>query len=272
MRVKRIDRGQHTAETQSRFDGLARMVRLCILMAAIVACALVPASASVAEIGQHTLTFDGRERIYFTLNPQTAAAAPLLVLLHGSGGNGLYMARLWEAAAREAGIALVAPNSLRSDAWQLSADGPDFIHEVVLAAQMKTNVDPRRIYLFGQSGGAVYALNLAMLEAPYFAAVAVHAGSWRRPEEFQILPFAQRKIPVAMIVGDQDEFFTIASVRRTERALSAASMTVSVTIVPGQHHWYNAETAPEINRSAWDFLKEYALDGLPGYVVYPHAR
>ncbi len=227
-------------------------------------------AARAAEIARGHASIGGVDRTYALYVPQTAAAggAPLLVLLHGSGGSGLRIAQLWKDMAERNGIVLLAPDAFRNDRWRLREDSPEVIHAIIDAACAPVPVDGRRIYLFGQSGGAVYALLLGMLEAPYFAAVAVHAGSWRNAQDYNAIKFARRKIPVAIIIGSEDEFFSVASVRRTEDALRTAGFPVQTTILPGQHHAFFEGNAAEIEDDAWRFLSGHALDGPPAFVSY----
>ena len=228
------------------------------------------AQAQTADIVTQHTSVDGVDRSYALYVPETATpkGAPLLVLLHGSGGNGMGIAQLWKDKADQEGIVLLAPNARHNDAWRLKADAPDVIHAMVDEVGAKIPLDGQKIYLFGQSGGAVYSLMLGMLEAPYFAAIAIHAGSWRDPSEYKAIQFAQRKIPMAIIIGDLGEYFSVASVRRTEDALKMAGFPVEVTVIPGQHHGFNETDAPEIEHDAWCFLSAHTLDGAPAFVTY----
>jgi poly(3-hydroxybutyrate) depolymerase len=182
------------------------------------------------------------------------------------------MAALWEIFAAREGIILVAPNALHNDAWHLKDDSPDFLHAIVNDVQSRYAVDRQRLYVFGQSGGAVYALTLAMLESQYFAAVAVHAGGWRSPAEYKVMQFARRKIPLKIIVGDRDEYFSTISVRSTEDGLKAAGFPIELEVVPGQHHGFIAEIAAATEESAWHFLAPITLQGAPIFVQYPQVR
>ncbi len=114
----------------------------------------------------------------------------------------------------------------------------------------------------------MFALHLAMLESHFFAATAVHAGTWRRPEDFRVLDYATRKIPLAIVIGDRDQFFPMASLRRTERTLVEAGFPLAVTVVPGMDHWYVPKVAPGINGTAWKFLSAKTLDADPAYTAY----
>src|SRR5262245_47192815 len=77
--------------------------------------------------------FAGLRRNYTLLAPSSAAAAPapLLVLLHGSYGSGAAMVSSWTSLAEQEGIVLVGPDAREREAWQLRADGPQFIRAVI---------------------------------------------------------------------------------------------------------------------------------------------
>jgi hypothetical protein len=106
-----------------------------------------------------------------------------------------------------------------------------------------------------------------MLESEYFAGLAVHAGSWRSKEEFVNIELARRKIPIKIIVGDRDNFFSLDSVRATESALKDRQFPIEVKIMKGHDHWYY-DLAPEINQDAWSFLKQNTLTAEPHHTQY----
>ena len=226
--------------------------------------------AAAGTISRDTATFAGRERTYYLDVPDRAQSgpAPLIVLLHGSGGNGLFMAQRWQETAEREGIVLLAPDSLHPDAgWDLHDDGPDYIHAVIATVAAAHPVDFKRLYVFGQSGGAVYTLTLAMLESEYFAAAAFHAGGWRRPAEYRVATFATRKIPISMWVGDQDEYFSMPSVRTTEHVLVEAGFPAELNVLPGRRHSYQ-DVPADFHDRVWKFLSSHALDGPAKYAEY----
>jgi poly(3-hydroxybutyrate) depolymerase len=209
---------------------------------------------------KESFEFAGLKRSYTLFAPGSAATspAPLLVLLHGSYGSGAAMVSWWSSLAEQEGIVLVGPQAREREAWQLRADGPQFIRALIDTVAAKHPIDRARIYLFGTSGGAVYSLMLSMLESELFAATAIHAGAWRAPNEFRAVPYAKRKIPIAIFIGDKDEYFPLFAVRKTQSVLEQAGHPVSVTVLPGHNHPY-ADVAPEVNRSAWEFMKANRL-------------
>lgn len=226
------------------------------------------ARGAADKVSKESLESGGKKRTYYLLVPASLKApAPLLVLLHGSGRNGLSLVDKWKELARREGFIIAGPDASESRGWRMPEDGPDFLHEVVESLKAKYPVDPRRVYLFGHSAGAVFALDMALMESEYFAAAAVHAGAWREAAEFDVLEQAKRKTPLAIFVGDRDPFFPLSSVRETESALKGRGFDIEVTVIKGHDHWYY-DLAPGINRDAWGFLKRHALAQDPKYSAY----
>jgi poly(3-hydroxybutyrate) depolymerase len=133
---------------------------------------------AAAKPEKQTLTSQGTSRTYYTFVPEKLTApAPLLLLLHGSGRDGMSQIDEWKTLAEKEGIILAAPDSANSREWSMNTDGPEFLHDVVEAVRAKNSVDGKRIYIFGHSAGAVFALYMGVMESRYFAAAGVHAGA-----------------------------------------------------------------------------------------------
>jgi len=221
------------------------------------------------KITKETFGHGGTTRTYYLYVPESvtsASPAPLLVLLHGSGRNGLTLAEPWKDLAKKQGIILAGPDAITSAGWNMGPDGPAFLSALVDVVSAQHPVDPRRVYLFGHSAGAVHALVLGLLESQYFAAAAVHAGALP-PEVYPYIARAPRKIPLAIWVGTNDAFFPLKAVRATRDALVAEKLDVKLTEIGGHTHDYYG-SASGINREAWDFLKPHALDADPVFTKY----
>lgn len=208
-------------------------------------------------------TFESRsvQRTYYEFAAGSLPAdqpAPLLIVLHGSGGRGNHIIRPWLRLAQQNGFVVAAPNSLNTMYWKIHDDSPEVFRDLVLAIAREHAIDTRRIYLFGQSGGAVYALTLSVLESEFFAATAIHAGSWRERKEFEALRFARRKIPIEIFIGSRDQYFTVKSVQDTVAALRKAGHPAQLTIIPRHDHDY-ADVALKINPVAWEFVQGVCL-------------
>ena len=232
---------------------------------------LLPVSAAAGEkISKEKFESEGKQRTYYLFVPDSAKSASplsLLVLLHGSGRNGLSLVEKWKDLASKEGFIIVGPDASNGESWRMPEDAPEFIHELVEMLIAKYSVEPHHIYLFGHSAGAVMALNLAMLESEYFAAVAIHAGAWRSDKEISVVEQAKRKTPLKIIVGDRDNFFPLEAVKATEGILKERGFPIDVAIMKGHTHWYY-DVAPDINRNAWEFLKHNSLSTDRRHVSY----
>jgi poly(3-hydroxybutyrate) depolymerase len=243
------------------------MKQVCAIALAILLLASPSMAADKAKPEKLSLTFEGKARTYYVFVPNgVAQGAPMLLLLHGSGRNGMSLIEPWKDLAAKEGIVLVAPDSSNSSQWNQAADGPDFIHAVAEAAKSKYPIDPRRVYLFGHSAGAVYALYLSAIQSEYFAATAIHAGTLL-PSDFAVLDVATRKMPIAIWVGTNDPYFSLSVVRATRDAFNSRSFSVQLTEMPGHDHNYYA-VAAKVNPAIWEFLKPNTLTSDPVYREY----
>lgn len=240
-------------------------------MASAFALITLPASSDASTRSLKQILQSGNsKRSYYLFVPDALAGgdvAPLLVLLHGSGQNGLELLRPWTGLSIAEGFILAAPNAFTSTSWQIHRDGPRFVHDVIDSVALEHAVDRRRIYLFGFSAGAVHALTLAILESEYFAATAVFAGAWRDQKSYELVSHARRKIPIALFAGDRDEFFPLRSVRATVEALKEAGHPVMLTILKRSGHSY-ARVAARVNSDAWEFMHANRLDAEPKFQPY----
>jgi predicted esterase len=231
-----------------------------------------PPTSSTSKITKQTIEFGGKKRVYYLYVPDNIGSKPpLIVTLHGSGRDGLSLVEKWKDIADQEGFILAGPNALDSAKWSPDDDSADLLREIVEQLKARYSIDPKRVFLFGHSAGAVYALNLSMSESEYFAATAVHAGSWRTNEELKYVNLAKRKTPIAIFIGDVDQFFPMDSVKKTEELLKSNQFPVQVTVMKGHDHWYY-DLAPEINRNAWAFLKQHSLDAEPKFTHYVPAQ
>ena len=252
---------------------LCRASRLLVLTLGLLGTRTTLASDTAkAEIRRETLTSAGQTRTYWLFVPEsrTEAPRPLLVLLHGSGGNGERMVKPWKDLASMEGLVLAAPDSSDSAQWSSPLDGPNLLRDVVTAVAAITPIDPKRVYLFGHSAGAVFALQMAAFESEYFAAVAIHAGSLHS-QYFTTFDWAKRKIPYSIWIGTRDAFFPLEEVRATRDALKARGFPVEYTEVPGHTHDY-ARSAKEINAAAWAFFHAHPLPGDPKFSAYGDSK
>lgn len=238
-----------------------------IFFAILVAAA--PLTSLAQGITKDSLVVEGKKRTYYLYVPEsakTSAPAPLLVLLHGSNRDGLSLVEKWKRLAETEGVILLGPNSADASNWSVPRDGPMALHELVEAIKSKYPINPKRVYLFGHSGGAAFALLMSLYESEYFAATAIHAGALDS-RSLELTSLAKRKTPIYIQVGTVDLSFPLADVRRTRDALVAKGFPVQLTEIPGHDHWYY-DLAPRINEAAWQFLQGKELAADPHFEEY----
>jgi len=221
------------------------------------------------DITKELITSNGKTRAYYLYVPSTlkpGSKSPLIVMLHGSGRVGMSLVEKWKDLARKEGFIIAGPDSSDPRGWNAPKDGPAFLRDLVEELKAKYPINSRRIYLFGHSAGASFALEMSLMESQYFAATAIHAGALLA-EDGDLLDSAKRKIPIFIQVGDSDQFFPLKVVRATRDLLNARGFSAELTEIAGHDHWYY-DMAPKINLKAWEFLKKYELESDPVYRTF----
>jgi polyhydroxybutyrate depolymerase len=225
--------------------------------------ALVPSLLLALPKGvtKEILTVNSSKRTYYLFIPNglnLATPAPVVLLLHGSGRDGWSLVKKWTKLAKKEKIILIGPDAANPEGWTSQLDGPEFLHAVIDHAGQKASIDHRRIYIFGHSAGACWALILAIVDSEYYAAIAVHAGMLQ-PSHFAYIKKVRRKTPISLQVGTRDKFFPLRGVQATRDAFEKNGFIVELTVIRNHDHWYY-DTAKKINARAWEFLKRYNRD------------
>jgi tetratricopeptide (TPR) repeat protein len=244
------------------------MINFRLILVAILI-ALTSVSGFSQKISKETIVSEGKKRTYYIYVPPSVrpdVPPPVLLLLHGSNRNGLSLVEKWKDIANQEGIILLGPDSADSSRWSIPEDGPEFLRQLLESVKAKYPINERRIYLFGHSGGAIFALLMSLYESEYFASTAIHAGALDA-ESGPLIDRAKRKIPIQIQVGSEDELFPVRKVRATRDMLNARGFSVQLTEIPRHDHWYY-DLAPKINLEAWEFLKTQQLSSEPRFEKY----
>ena len=206
------------------------------------------------EPGEHNLGLGGfrlvnrsiiwRDGIlYIPENIDYGTPSPLLVWLHGGGGNADSYRYLF-SIAEEYSVVILALDA-RHNTWDGidSPFGPDvlFIDEALRHTFERVKIDPQRIALGGLSDGAAYALAIGRANGDLFThLVAVAAGQLEPPSP----PIGKPKIFV--LHGTKDTvYFSFRSKLFTVPQLKSAGYEVRYLEFDGPH-WLPASTAHEV--------------------------
>lgn len=192
----------------------------------------------------------GEQRDGLLLVPPQAArdAVPLLVLLHGAGRNAAGMLRLLEPQAREAGIALLVPES-RKVTWDviMGGFGPDvaFLDAALRHAFALLPVDAARLAIGGFSDGASYALTLGPANGDLFGWVLAFSPGFAAP------PAIIGRPRIFISHGTEDNVLPIGDCsRRIVPRLQRAGYTVRYEEFEGGH-----KLPARIGADALDWLR-----------------
>jgi phospholipase/carboxylesterase len=128
--------------------------------------------ASTTAAGARPLGLDDTRDAILAVPAKTQnTPLPLLVLLHGAGGNANGILRRLGGAAADAGLAVLAPAS-RDQSWDAIGGGfgPDvrFLTRALERVSESVVIDTARISIGGFSDGATYALSLGLLNGDIF--------------------------------------------------------------------------------------------------------
>jgi phospholipase/carboxylesterase len=159
--------------------------------------------------------------------------APLLLILHGSGGDARGAVALVQGVAAEAGAILLAPSS-RDRTWDMLVGnlGPDVavIDRSLDRAFDRLSVDPARIYLAGFSDGASYALTLGLANGDLFGHVLAFSPG------FSAVPVREGKPRIFVSHGTADKVLPIARCsRRIVQSLQIEGYDVRYVEFAGGH-------------------------------------
>ncbi len=211
-----------------------------------------PSQATRDLARRHSILHGFQVRPWYSLAPQGGRKMPLVILLHGAGRDGLSLIEMWKDVSLDQGVALLAPNAAGS-AWPLQSPDPAFIARLVDKMRADHDIDEERIYLFGHSSGAAYAMLLLNRAKGPWRAAALHAGyvplAYLKPPE---TPKAFRHY-----IGAREHIFSLDEARGIGQALAEMGHDNELAIIPGHTHWLY-QAGPQIARDAWHYFETQA--------------
>lgn len=179
----------------------------------------------------------------------SSTPAPLLVLLHGAGGDdSMWRTASIEAAAETHGLIILATES-RYDTWdgiQLLRYDPDvaFLNSALLHVFARVNIDPNRVWIGGFSDGASEALGIGIMNAGLFTKIVAFTPGTLNP------PFSRGNPEVFLSHGLSDQVIPFGTSRDfIVPGLRGNGMNVLFYIFEGGHF-----IPTEAESAAFDWL------------------
>lgn len=174
-------------------------------------------------------------------------AAPLVMALHGGGGDGRGFLWSWLRDARAHGAILVAPTALGAT-WALSGPDPDTpsLARILEMVSARWNVDPTRVLLTGMSDGGTFCYVSGLEPNSPFTHLAPVAASFH-PMLAQMADRDRiRGLPIHLAHGTLDWMFPVDVARQAHQALTLAGASVTYVEIPNLSHTYPRELNPAI--------------------------
>lgn len=195
----------------------------------------VAAGTAPVAPGVHALGLGKGRDALLAVPPAAAAGAPLplVVALHGAGGDAHQMTALLAAASTERGVLVLAPDS-RGSTWDVirGGYGPDvaFVDEALAAVFATHAVAPDAVAVAGFSDGASYALSLGLTNGDLFRHVLAWSPGFVAPAELAGRP------RIVVSHGTDDRVLPIDRCsRRIVPQLRAEGYDVTYEEFPGGH-------------------------------------
>jgi poly(3-hydroxybutyrate) depolymerase len=221
----------------------------------------LPASAKDKDKVQTIhLQFNGKDRTYLLLVPNSAAPTALLtavMLVHAQGGWASDVMGMWKGKASREGFMLVAPESSSNTMWDSRYDGPDYLHAVLEDANRKHPIDPTKIFMFGDDTGGIYAYEIGIYDSQNWGAVcAEHAIV--SSDAYNLFPHAQRKIAFQDWVGDKDDDHPLRTMALEHDAFTKAGFPFDLKIIQNSSGSYG-NVYDQVNDGCYNFFVKNPL-------------
>ncbi|MEJ0062574.1 MAG: PHB depolymerase family esterase [Alphaproteobacteria bacterium] len=235
----------------------------CLLTGLIVALCCIPGPAQARRTA--TADYAGREYALYT-PASVKGAAPLLVVLHGGGGNANWMHRQldWDSVADHYGFRIAFLNGtdgkrffthkMRSwnagnccgPAAQSNANDNGYISGFIGMMSRQGLADARRVYLMGHSNGAMMIYRFACTYSDQIAAAVVVSGSVQiedickapRLPMLHVHGLDDVNVPVAggKGIGKFTGDLMMRSVQQSDDFMKAAGASVQTILLPNTPH------------------------------------
>ncbi len=188
---------------------------------------------------------------------------PLIIFLHGASERGddpavitRYSIPAFLTNTLDFPFVVLSPQSPVDDWWSNQTDVLSALLDQIQAAYA---IDPKRIYLTGQSMGGYGTWALALKYPTRFAALVPVASGWDYTAEFVPANICDLKnVPIWVFHGAQDEAVSPDQITAMVQALQACGGNVRFTLYPDADHLGSSNRA-YADPNLYDWLLQQSL-------------
>ena len=196
--------------------------------------------------------------LYVPAPYQVKKKYPLVVALHGAGGNGEDFISSWMDAAHKYQMIVITPTQLVAPYWQLYDWSS--INYAINQTIAELNIDDDDILLTGVSAGAVGTYLFGLLNPNTFKAIAPIigfpiSGYGIEPDTITLSSNPNNQFPIFTINGAADTIFAIEQLSTWLSVLDKAGFNYISTIIPNRTH--KTEVSDFLKAAKW-FKKNHA--------------
>lgn len=224
--------------------------------------------AEVVELHVGTGLERTRLHIFVPRSYRPGQPAPLLLVGHGTGGEGGSMLRMWRGIAERCGLLLVAPDEAGANVgYAFSARERQSALSALRYMRWRFHVDERRVFVSGVSRGGHLSWDLGLRHPDRFAAIIPMIGGPRikRVQGQNNLRFIEHLtvLPVCDLQGAKDDPYLVANVRLAFRWLEELGAADAV-----YHEFPQLGHSFDMGAVAWQALfKDWQRELRPQRVV-----
>jgi len=219
-----------------------------IIFAGFILLVTLIAVSSVLAKGGDLVTDENSGWRYILRQPaDTKSKAPLVLVLHGMGGEAKSMSVQWGTQPGMDKMYVLTPQAPRqgdTSTWQGDADAGALL-KLLDKVTRENNVDPRRIAVVGYSAGSFMAMRLARGNPDRFAACVVMGGAGGKYAGGSVA-----KVKFYLLAAELDGSFNAKKADDLASSLTGEGASVQVEVVPGADH----ASLYAKNRGATDWL------------------
>lgn len=181
---------------------------------------------------------------------------PLVIALHGAGGNADHMIELWKKLAEDKGILIAAVQGtvkVRQDSYRWDDRSEGVVLAILREVQEKYKVDAARVVLCGFSQGAYLSWITALRSPDQFRGVVCFGGLYPAAQEVSYPEALKHGLRVYLVHGAQDAD-SLPAARTAAQQLKTLGVPCQLHQHEGGHEIPAAEW-PDLGPRVWDWIQ-----------------